>query len=58
MVLYSAKTKTWTDLHTFDVPGGFWTWPGDSKSIYMVLVPLDREGNRCQDPLFPPSVIA
>jgi Tol biopolymer transport system component len=38
MVLYSAQTKTWTDLRTFDVPGGFWTWASDSKSIYMVLV--------------------
>jgi Tol biopolymer transport system component len=38
MVLYSAQTKTWKDLHTFDVPWGFWTWASDSKSIYMVLV--------------------
>jgi Tol biopolymer transport system component len=38
MVLYSAQTKTWTDLRTFDVPAGYWTWASDSKSIYMVLV--------------------
>jgi Tol biopolymer transport system component len=38
MVLYSARTKTWTDLRTFDVPAGYWTWASDSKSIYMVLV--------------------
>jgi serine/threonine protein kinase/Tol biopolymer transport system component len=38
MVLYSAETKTWKDLHTFDVPWGYWTWAGDSKSIYMGLV--------------------
>jgi serine/threonine protein kinase/Tol biopolymer transport system component len=38
MVLYSAQTRTWKDLHTFDVPWGYWTWAGDSKSIYMGLV--------------------
>jgi serine/threonine protein kinase/Tol biopolymer transport system component len=38
MVLYSAQTKTWKDLHTFDVPWGYWTWAGDSKSIYMGLI--------------------
>ena len=26
MVLYSAQTKTWKDLRTFDVPWGYWTW--------------------------------
>ena len=41
MVLYSAQTKTWKDLHTFDVPWGYWIWANDSKSIYMGLI----EGN-------------
>jgi serine/threonine protein kinase len=35
MVLYSAQTKTWKDLRTFDVPWGYWVWANDSKSIYM-----------------------
>ncbi len=43
MVLYSAQTKTWKDLRTFDVPAGYWTWASDSKSIYMVLV-LGKNG--------------
>jgi len=43
MVLYSAQTKTWKDLRTFDAPGGYWTWASDSKSIYMVLV-LGKNG--------------
>ena len=43
MVLYSAQTKTWKDLRTFDVPWGYWTWASDSKSIYMVLV-LGKNG--------------
>jgi Tol biopolymer transport system component len=38
MVLYWAETKTWKDLHTFDVPWGYWTWASDSKSIYMGLI--------------------
>jgi Tol biopolymer transport system component len=38
MVLYSAETKTWKDLHTFDVPWGYWIWSSDSKSIYMGLI--------------------
>jgi Tol biopolymer transport system component len=38
MVFYSAQTKTWKDLHTFDVPWGYWAWASDSKSIYMGLV--------------------
>jgi serine/threonine protein kinase len=38
MVLYSAQTKTWKDLHTFDVPWGYWIWASDSKSIYMGLI--------------------
>jgi hypothetical protein len=38
MVLYTAQTKTWKDLHAFDVPWGYWTWAADSKSIYMGLI--------------------
>jgi serine/threonine protein kinase len=38
MVLYSAQTKTWTDLHTFEEPWGYWIWANDSKSIYMGLI--------------------
>jgi Tol biopolymer transport system component len=38
MMFYSAQTKKWKDLHTFDVPWGFWVWASDSKSIYMGLV--------------------
>jgi hypothetical protein len=37
-VLYSAQTKTWRDLRTFDVPWGYWVWASDSKSIYMGLI--------------------
>jgi serine/threonine protein kinase len=43
MVLYSVQTKTWRDLHTFDVPWGFWTWASDSNSIYMGLI-LGKNG--------------
>ncbi len=35
MVLYSAKTTTWKDLHLFDAPWGYWTWATDSKSLYV-----------------------
>jgi DNA-binding winged helix-turn-helix (wHTH) protein/Tol biopolymer transport system component len=38
MVLYTAQTKTWKDLYTFDVPWGYWTWAADNKSIYMGLI--------------------
>jgi Tol biopolymer transport system component len=41
MVLYSVQKKMWKDLHTFDVPWGYWVWASDSKSIYMGLI----EGN-------------
>jgi serine/threonine protein kinase/Tol biopolymer transport system component len=43
MVFYSAQTKKWKDLHTFDVPWNFWTWASDSRSIYMGLV-LGKNG--------------
>jgi dipeptidyl aminopeptidase/acylaminoacyl peptidase len=38
MVLYSAESRTWKDLHAFDVPWGYWVWANDSKSIYMSLI--------------------
>jgi DNA-binding winged helix-turn-helix (wHTH) protein/Tol biopolymer transport system component len=38
LVLYTAQTKSWKDLHTFDVPSGYATWAADSKSIYMGLI--------------------
>jgi serine/threonine protein kinase/dipeptidyl aminopeptidase/acylaminoacyl peptidase len=38
MVLYSAETKAWTDLHNFGEPWGYWIWASDSRSIYMGLV--------------------
>jgi serine/threonine protein kinase/Tol biopolymer transport system component len=41
MVMYSAKTKTWKDLHTFDAVWSYWTWAADSRSLYMSHV----EGN-------------
>jgi WD40 repeat protein len=34
MVLYSAATKTWKDLHSFDTPWGYWIWANDSKSLF------------------------
>jgi eukaryotic-like serine/threonine-protein kinase len=37
MVLYSAATKTWRDLHIFEVEWGLWIWSTDSKSAYMAL---------------------
>jgi Tol biopolymer transport system component len=41
MVMYSAKTKTWKDLHSFDTVWSYWTWAADSKSLYISHV----EGN-------------
>jgi dipeptidyl aminopeptidase/acylaminoacyl peptidase len=38
MVLYSAKTTTWKDLHSFDVVWSYWTWARDSKSLYVSFV--------------------
>ena len=38
IMLYSAGTKTWTELRQFDTPWGFWIWSSDSKSIYMRVV--------------------
>jgi dipeptidyl aminopeptidase/acylaminoacyl peptidase len=34
MVLYTAKTTTWRDLHSFNATWHFWTWSRDSKSVY------------------------
>jgi WD40 repeat protein len=34
MVLYSAKTMAWKDLHVFDDLWSYWTWAADSKSLY------------------------
>ncbi len=42
MVLYSAESKTWKDLHAFDLPWGYWVWANDSKSIYMGLINGDN----------------
>jgi hypothetical protein len=42
MVLYSAETKAWRDLHMFDVPWGYWVWASDSRSIYMGLIQGDN----------------
>jgi dipeptidyl aminopeptidase/acylaminoacyl peptidase len=42
MVLYSAESRTWKDLHAFDVPWGYWVWANDSKSIYMGLINGDN----------------
>ncbi len=37
MVLYSAKTATWTDLKELQADFGYWIWSGDSKSLYMAM---------------------
>ncbi|MGH9546092.1 MAG: protein kinase domain-containing protein [Terriglobales bacterium] len=37
MVLYSARSGAWTDLKKFDAPWGYWTWSGDSQSLYIAL---------------------
>jgi WD40 repeat protein len=35
MVLYSAETGKWKDLHTFEAPWGWVVWAKDSKSVYV-----------------------
>jgi serine/threonine protein kinase len=35
MVLYSAETAKWKDLHTFEAPWGWLVWAKDSKSLYV-----------------------
>jgi Tol biopolymer transport system component len=42
MVLYSANTKTWKDLHTFAEIWGYWTWAKDSKSLYFGMVQVNK----------------
>jgi serine/threonine protein kinase/Tol biopolymer transport system component len=34
MVLYSAETGKWRDLHIFEAPWGWEVWAKDSKSLY------------------------
>jgi eukaryotic-like serine/threonine-protein kinase len=38
MVLYSAETKTWSDLYTFQDPWGYWVWARDSRSLFVGMV--------------------
>ena len=38
MVLYSTATRTWKDLHRFDVVWGYWAWARDSNSLYVSQV--------------------
>lgn len=38
MVLYSTASRTWKDLHGFNVVWGYWVWARDSKSLYVSLV--------------------
>jgi serine/threonine protein kinase len=38
LVLYSTKTKVWTDLRTFDTPIGSWTWTSDSRALYFRML--------------------
>ena len=42
MMLYTAATKTWKELKSFNVPWGYWTWARDGKSLYMALVDNDK----------------
>lgn len=37
LMLYSADTKTWTELKRFDVEWGWYVWANDSKSLYVTL---------------------
>ena len=43
VVLYSAETGKWKDLHTFDAPWGYWVWANDSKSLYVSYI-LGKNG--------------
>ena len=38
MVLYSANTRTWKDLHAFDSMWSYWTWANDGKALYVSLL--------------------
>jgi serine/threonine protein kinase len=42
MVLYSAATKTWKDLHLFDAPWGYWIWANDSKSLFFGMIQANK----------------
>jgi eukaryotic-like serine/threonine-protein kinase len=42
MMLYTAETKTWRELKSFDVPWGYWVWSRDSKSLYTALVDYQK----------------
>jgi hypothetical protein len=42
MMLYTAETKTWRELKSFDVPWGYWAWSRDSKSLYTALVDYQK----------------
>jgi Tol biopolymer transport system component len=35
MMLYSAESRTWKELHRFDVLWSYWVWASDSKSLYV-----------------------
>nr|WP_281383602.1 winged helix-turn-helix domain-containing protein [Granulicella aggregans] len=43
MMMFSAKTKTWSVLKVFEFPDGFYAWSRDSKSIYMATL-NERKG--------------
>jgi dipeptidyl aminopeptidase/acylaminoacyl peptidase len=43
MVLYTAKSKTWSVLKAFDYPWGLYAWSRDSKTIYMAVM-QDHKG--------------
>jgi dipeptidyl aminopeptidase/acylaminoacyl peptidase len=38
MVVYSRETKTWRILKEFAADWGYWSWSGDSKSVWMAKV--------------------
>jgi Tol biopolymer transport system component len=38
MVLYSANTRTWKDLHAFDSMWSYWMWANDGKALYVSLL--------------------
>jgi eukaryotic-like serine/threonine-protein kinase len=37
LMLYSADTKTWSELKRFDVEWSWYAWANDSKSVYVSL---------------------
>lgn len=44
MVLYSAKTEKWQDVHSFDATWNYWTWSSDSKSLFISSVQGKKDG--------------